>query len=149
KARQEAFKTNLAKGLAKGKISASNIRGNNRKYGPDNVSDGDRQTYWATDDGARSAWLEIDFGREIEFNRFLAQENIALGQRVKRFSLRIWNGKDYEKIAENTTIGYQRILRLPNVRTSKLKFVIEDARACPAITNIEIYNAPPIIGANQ
>lgn len=145
KAREEAFKTNLAKG----KIFASNIRGKNRKYGPEKVLDGDRQTYWATDDGARSAWLEIDFGREIEFNRFLAQENIALGQRVKRFSLHVWNGKDYEKIAEKTTIGYQRILLLPNVRTSKLKFVIEDARACPAISNLEIYHAPSIIRTNQ
>lgn len=138
KAREEAFKTNLAKG----RVIASNVRGNDRKYGGANVIDGRPSTYWATDDGVTRAWIEIDFGREIEFNRFLVQEKIALGQRVKRFSVRIWNEKNYETIAQQTTVGYKRILRFPVVRTRKLQLIIEEAKASPTITNVEIYNAP-------
>jgi len=140
KAIEEEFKTNLAHG----KITASNSRGNSRLYAPENVLDGSPKTYWATNDGITSASLEIDFGREIDFNRFLVQENIAFGQRVKKFSLQIWNGKSWEAIARQTTIGYKRILRFPTVKTRKLKFVIEDAKACPTITNLEIYHAPDI-----
>jgi alpha-L-fucosidase len=137
-AREEALKTNLARGRA----TASNFRGNDAQFSPMRVLDGRQETYWATDDGVKKASLEIDFGREIEFNRFLAQENIALGQRVKRFSLRIWRNERYETIAQQTTIGYKRILVFPAVRTRKLQLVIEDSKASPTITNIEIFRAP-------
>ncbi len=99
------------------------------------------QTYWATDDGVTVAALELDFGREIEFNRFLVQEQIALGQRVKKFSLQSWNGREYSTIAQQTTIGHKRILRFPPVKTNKLKLNIEEAKACPAISKIAVYNA--------
>jgi hypothetical protein len=33
-------------------------------------------------------------------------------------------------------------LRFPAVKTNKLRFNIEAAKACPTITNIEVYNAP-------
>jgi len=137
-AREEALKTNLARGRA----TASNFRGNDTQFSPTRALDGRPETYWATDDGVKKAWLEIDFGREIEFNRFLAQENIALGQRVKRFSVAIWRDERYETIAQQTTIGYKRILVFPVARTRKLRIVIEDSKASPTITNIEIFRAP-------
>ncbi|GEM_PF-6318019 len=74
-------------------------------------------------------------------DNFLVQENIALGQRVERFSLQIWNGKDYQTLTAQTTIGYKQILRFKAVKTRKLKFIVENAKASPTITNIEIYNA--------
>ncbi len=138
KARDEAFKTNLARG----RVTASNVRGNDKEYGGEKVLDGRPDTYWATEDGVTKAWLEIDFGREIEFNRFLAQENIALGQRVKRFSLRVWKNERYETIAQQTTIGYKRILVFPMVRTRKLQLVIEESKASPMITKIQVFKAP-------
>ena len=137
-AREEAFKTNLAQG----RVTASNFRGNDNSYGAEKVLDGRPDTYWAPDDGVTKASLEIDFGREIDFNRFLAQENIALGQRVKRFSLRIWKNERYETVAQQTTIGYKRILVFPGVRTRKLQLVIEDSKASPMITNVEVFKAP-------
>jgi alpha-L-fucosidase len=136
KAREEAFKENLARG----KAAATNVRGN--AFRAENVLDSDPATYWATGDGVTSASLEINFGRTLEFNRFLAQENIALGQRVKKFSVQIWNGSSWEMVARQTTIGHKRILRFPAVKTSRLKLVIEEAKAAPTIASIEIYNAP-------
>ena len=138
KVREEAFRTNLAKG----QVTASNVRGNDKEYGGEKVLDGRPETYWATDDGVTKASVEIDFGSEIEFNRFLAQENIALGQRVKRFSVRIWKDERYENIAQQTTIGYKRILVFPAVQTRKLQLVIEDSKASPMITNVEVFKAP-------
>jgi alpha-L-fucosidase len=138
RARDEAFKENLAKG----KIKATNVRGNDARFNAEKTIDGNAATYWAADDGVTTASLELDFGREVEFNSFLAQENIALGQRVRKFSLEIWNGAGWESIARQTTIGYKRILRFPAVRTARLKFNIETAKACPTITNVEIYKAP-------
>jgi alpha-L-fucosidase len=137
-AREEALKTNLARG----RVTASNFRGNDTQFSATRVLDGRPETYWATDDGVKKAALEIDFGGEIEFNRFLVQENIALGQRVKRFSLAIWRNDRYETIAQQATIGYKRILVFPVVRTRRVRLVIEDSKASPTITNIEIFRAP-------
>jgi len=137
KAREESFKTNLARG----RVTASNVRGNEKQFDGEKAIDQRDETYWATDDGVTKASLEIDFGREVEFNRFVVQENIALGQRVKRFSLRIWKDDRYQTITEQTTIGHKRILILPSSRTNKVQLVIEDSKACPVISNIEIYNA--------
>jgi alpha-L-fucosidase len=137
-ARDRAFAANLAMGRA----SASNVRGGAREFGAEKAFDGKPTTYWATADGVTAAWIEIDFGREIEFNRFLAQEQIALGQRVKRFSVATWKDGHYETIARGTTIGYKRILRFPSVKTTKFRLVIEDAKASPSIANIEVYDAP-------
>lgn len=137
KARETAFKTNLATG----KITADNIRGKSKIFGAEKVSDNNFDTYWATDDGVTKASLTLDFGKETEFNRLLLQENIALGQRVKKFSVQIWNGRDYETISQNTTIGYKRILRFPTVKTTKVKIIIEDAKASPTISTLEIYKS--------
>ncbi len=139
-ARDAAFKTNLAAG----KVTASNVRGKDKSFAAENVLDGKSQTYWATDDGVTSATLELDLGREVECNRFVVQENIALGQRVKKFSLHTWNGNSFTPVASQTTIGYKRILRFPTIKTSKLKLVIEEAKACPTITNLELYRAPEL-----
>src|SRR5690606_6878854 len=84
--------------------------------------------------------------KAITFNRFLVQEYIALGQRVKTFTLEIQNAqKEWEEVASETTIGYKRILRLPNLTTHKIRFTIQDSKASPTISNIEFYNAPLLI----
>lgn len=127
-------------------IQASNTRGNSKIYGSQNLNDQDTKTYWATDDDTISASLVFDFGKPITFNRFLAQEYIALGQRVKAFTLEIYTEDDqWKEVASEITIGYKRILRLPNLVTKKLRFSIIDSKACPTISNIEIYNAPQLI----
>ncbi len=135
-ARENDFKLNLAKGT----ITASNFRGKDNTFKADKVLDGNFDTYWATDDGVTNASLTLDFGREIEFNQVLLQENIALGQRVKKFSIQIWNGEKFETISRQTTIGYKRIVRFPKVKTNKLKIIIEDARVCPIISTLEAYD---------
>ena len=115
---EEDFRTNLAKG----RVTATNVRGKSRTYAAANAIDDNAETYWATDENVRSAMLEIDLGRETEFNRFLVQEYIALGQRVKKFSVQIRVGSEWRSIADQTTIGYKRILRFPRVKTRKLRF---------------------------
>jgi len=88
-----------------------------------------------------NASLTLDFGKDTDIDTVLLQENIALGQRVKGFSIEIWNGSDFVPIARQTTIGYKRIVRFAPQRTSKVRIVIEAAKACPTISTLEIYNS--------
>ena len=47
----------------------------------------------------------------------------------------------YKEIANETTIGYKRILRLPDTITKQIKITILDAKDIPLISNIGVYMA--------
>ena len=137
---KEDFALELAKGS---KASATNERGIG--FGAANVLDSNKETYWATEDGIKSAAITITLEMPTTFNRFLVQENIALGQRVKTFTLEAKMDNGWQEIASETTIGYKRILRLPETIATAIRLNIKDAKACPTITNIELYHAPKLV----
>jgi alpha-L-fucosidase len=142
----EVIRADLAYDLAwEAKIEASQVRGGSRLYDAGHVADGDPETYWTTDDGVLTASLTFDFGKKTTFNRFLVQEYIPLGQRVKEFSLEAWVNGALLKIDKQTTIGSKRILRFENVTSNKLRLNILDSKACPVISNVEIYQAPKLL----
>lgn len=141
---EQTFAVNLAKGA---KAEASNTRGGSAEFGPAKAVDDDKHSYWATDDGVKSASLTIDLGKPTLFNRFLAQEYIRLGQRVRGFKVEALVGGDWKEIGHGSTIGYKRILRFPAVEATKVRFTINDSRSNPVISAIGLYNAPLILEA--
>lgn len=138
------FANNL---IINAKATATNFRQKHKKFSPANAIDTNKNTYWTTDDGVKTASLEFSFEVPIEFNRFLVQEYIPLGQRVKKFKLEYEANGKWHPIDEQTTIGYKRILRFPTVKTSKIRFTILDSKDIPLISNIEIFNAPSLLVA--
>jgi len=132
----EAFKQNLAIG---NKAIEDNVRGGLKKYGAQNVTDGDKETYWATDDKVTTASLTLDLGGKKEIKYIFVQEFIKFGQRIKAFDIEVEKDGEWEKVASSTTIGYKKILRLGPVSTTKVRINITEARACPLISNVEIY----------
>ena len=141
---KETFAVNLAE---KAKVNASNIRGNSKVFNAEKLIDGNKETYWATDDGLTNASLTIDFPKPTAFNRFLVQEYIRLGQRVKAFTVEALVDGTWKEVAKATTIGYKRILRFPGVKATRVRFTITDSKSCPVISNVGIYNAPLILTA--
>ena len=92
----------------------------------------------------------ISFRRPTNFNRFVVEEDIALGQRVKKFTLEVlvdgvWQPLT-DELAEDgdglTTIGHRRIICFPTVKASKFRFTIVDTKAEPVIKKIGLYLAP-------
>ena len=138
----ETFRYNLAVGK---KATASNTRANSKKFAATNVIDNNKDTYWATDDSVTRASLTIDLGMPATFNRFMIQEYIRLGQRVKSFTIDAFEQGRWHKIADATTIGYKRILCFRSVKASKVRITITDSKSCPVISNIGIYDAPQIL----
>lgn len=131
-----AFRDNLAKGA---RVVASATRGDSRKFQASNTTDGDKDSYWTMDDEATSGSLEIDLDGRRTVKYLLLQEYIKLGQRVKGFKVEYWNGESWQPLASATTIGYKRILRFDPVETDKLRVSITDAKACPVLSNVEVY----------
>ena len=137
---RDDFSQNL---LLSASVTASNERG--REFSGDKVVDMDKNTYWATSDTVINASITLTLDSTIIFNRFLIQEYIPLGQRVRSFSLEYLSSTGWEVITRETTIGYKRILRFDDISSNAIRVSIDDARACPTISNIEAYYAKPIL----
>ena len=146
---QEVFKTNLAQGA---KIATSNFRGNSSRFAAKQMLDGDSQTYWATDDDVTSADITLYFDEPKTFNRFMACENIALGQRVKSFKIEALVDGEWQSLPDQladdpsklTTIGRKRIICFPTVTAPAFRLTILDAKACPTLSEMGLYLAPDI-----
>jgi alpha-L-fucosidase len=137
---KEDFAIDLAK---KAKLKASNERG--RGFEIKQVLNEDKNKYWAAEDGVIHNEIIIQFPQIQSINRFMAQEHIALGQRVKAFTLEAKTEKGWELIHNGTTIGAKRILRFENVDTDALRFTITDAKASPTLSRIGVYHAPALL----
>ena len=95
----------------------------------------------------------LDFRKPVSFNRFLSEEEIALGQRVRQFSLEaevdgVWQPLR-DQLAEDgdglTTIGHRRIICFPTVTATRLRFTITDSKAKPLIKKLGVYLAPELM----
>ena len=134
---RRTFAVNLAKGA---KLTASNVRGGDPAYGPENLLKS-RGGYWATDDGVATPSLVLETGREVSFNVVELQEKIALGQRIEEFALDRWSGGAWEEFARGTSVGSCRLVRLPeSVTTSKVRLRIEKSGACIALSGFGLYS---------
>ncbi len=129
--------------LARGKrVLSSNTRGRDRRFSGQNLTDGDRTTYWAADDAVREAELVVDLGAATAFNRVRLQEHIALGQRVEGYVLEARIEGTWTEMAQGTTIGPRRILRFPTVTADQVRLRITRCPVCPTLSTFEIYKAP-------
>lgn len=141
------FHMNIQKQLAHNLLAgirpkASDERGGN--FTARATTDGDWETYWATNDGVNAAEIEFDLPNAEEINRMMIQEYIPLGQRVKAFVVEYDKDGEWLPVRlneETTTVGYKRLLRFETIQTNKLRIRFTDARACLCINNIEAYYA--------
>jgi len=139
KQRPLLFATDLARGA---KASASSTRGNDPQFAAGNVVDGNGATYWASDDQARTPELTLDLPHPAAFDTFRLREYLPLGQRVERFALDFWNGRNWEEIAVGTSIGSQRIMTTRPVTTARVRLRIVQASVCPAISELSLFASP-------
>jgi alpha-L-fucosidase len=138
----ESFETNKALGK---KVEASNVRGSDNQFSAKNLTDGDYDTYWATDDDLKQVSITLDMGQELDINRLVLQEYIPLGQRVKSFNVEVWTGNEFIPLDQQTTIGYKRILVFPTLNTSKVRVNILDSKAGPVLSEMQVYLAPEMM----
>ena len=99
----------------------------------------------------------IDFGKPTTFDRFVAEEDIRYGQRVKKFSLEAEVDGQWiplqDALAENgdglTTIGHRRIICFPAVTATRLRFTVVDAKCKPVIKRTSVYLAPELTAGSD
>lgn len=132
----EAFSNNLARDA---KVEADSYRGSSAAYSPTNVTDGDKETYWTTDDEVTTASLVVNLGAQKTVNYVMLQEYLRLGQRIKSFNVEVWKDDDWHLVATGTTVGYKRILKTDPVLTDRVRLNITASKACPLLSNVAVY----------
>ncbi len=132
------FATNLAAGA---RVHASNVRGSGSdpRFAAANVLDGNRDTYWTTDDHVVTPTLTLDLGRPISFNVVRLREHLPLGQRVISIKIDMWRDGDWVEIGAATSIGNCRLVRGPRITTSRVRLRITKAAVCPAISEVGLF----------
>lgn len=130
------FALNLA---AKARVTATHTRSKDAAFSPLNITDGKADTYWATRDEHTTGSYTIALRQPQKVKYIVLQEYIQLGQRVKSFEVEAWTNQTWKKIADGTTIGYKRILKVNPIVTDKIRVNILGAKACPVISNTEVY----------
>lgn len=105
-----------------------------------NLIDGNYDTYWVADDNGKRPEITLQFAQPQTFNRIVLQEYIPLGQRVAKFHInaKLTDGK-WHTIADETTIGYKRIVLTNKITATQVRIIIDEARALPVINNVGIY----------
>ena len=108
---------------------------------------------------AHSALYTLHFKQPTSFNRFVAEEDIRYGQRVKKFSLEAevdgkWVPLNDELVTPVpsstggagflTTIGHRRIVCFPTVTATRLRFTVLDSKCDPIIKRTAVYLAPEL-----
>jgi alpha-L-fucosidase len=129
--------------------TASNERG--AKFSASMVNDGDKNTYWATNDNTvDGATLTLTWPTVQTVRYVCLQEFIRLGQRVKGFTLETSaDGQTFTKRADGqcTTIGYKRIVPLNGSTSSygsgfqvkAIRITITSSKACPTLQTVSVY----------
>ncbi|WP_416865500.1 MAG: alpha-L-fucosidase [Imperialibacter sp.] len=134
---EEAFSTNLA---LNAKASASTVRGEADAYGAANLTDGKADTYWATDDEVTTGSVDIALPPSTAVSYVTLKEFIKLGQRVKAFTVEAKVDGAWKQVAQGTTIGYKRILKLDGpVAAEAIRVNITESKACPVLAEVEVY----------
>ena len=126
-------------------FTATNERGGSSKYGARCVMDGKKDTYWGTDDSIQEATLTMTLKKPERLYAIRIREPIKLGQRIESFTVEALNASDeWQIVAEGTTIGPRRIMRLPDVEASALRLTVRSKRACPLLSEVQLFLPPAL-----
>ena len=124
-----------------GNAHGNHLRG--RRYRASNVLDTAYHTYWAATTTRDTLYIGMPDPKQ--FDIIMLQEYIPLGQRVAAFHVECWQPQAdsgrWVTVAHGTTIGYKRLLRIPETTTGRMRIVFDSAFAAPVINRIALFNS--------
>ena len=115
------------------------MRGGQREFAGWQALDSDDKTYWATDDGIKTATLELDTEGSIDINALELSEAIGLTGQVHGYKVEGFVDSAWKTLSEGTTIGERKVDRFPRVTVWKVRLTILEAEPYSAISKLGLY----------
>ncbi|MDN5288780.1 MAG: alpha-L-fucosidase [Mucilaginibacter sp.] len=127
------FKTNL---LKEASVNSSN------GVNPKALLNGGIHNYWTTQGHDTTATIQMNLPKAQTFDVLLLQENITIGQRIEKFNLEYFDGKNWVQITDGSTVGAKRLIRFKPVTAQKIRLNITSSRLNPTLTAMGLYKQP-------
>lgn len=108
-------------------------------YGPNKLFDGNHDTFWAPKEVLANSPLEINLHDPLTFDVVMLQEPIGMGQRIAAFHVEAKVDEKWKLLAEGTTIGYKRLLRVEETTSDALRITIQQSRGLPLLSEFGLY----------
>lgn len=85
--------------------------------------------------------FEVDLKGDSTINCIKLIESVRkTGQRVKAFTVEVWDKDHWKEVTKSTTIGPRKILRFPTTKTNKVRVVIQESVGFASIGEIQLYH---------
>ena len=105
-----------------------------------NIIEDDDSLYWQAASDDEEPEIVVDFGKPVNFDKLVLQENIATGQQIESFKIYYEKNGRWKKLCKGTVIGYKKICLLRRVKTARrIKIVITSYRVKATLLKAEAY----------
>ena len=127
--------------LATGKkATASNVFQGDPSYGADKAFDDDNETRWATDSGAKSAWLEVDLGKPVRVGRVVIEQAYPELKRVRKFAIEYRQGGVWKPCYRGENPGARLDAKFEPVIAQHVRLNITEATDGPTIWEFQLFS---------
>ena len=105
----------------------------------ENVREDDYHTYFRTDDWNTQIEIRIQWQEEKKLEYLVLKEMISLSQRIEKFTISYMKDRKEKVVTTGTTVGYKKIVVLPEILADELIIRIVDSRVAPTLSFIGVY----------
>lgn len=104
--------------------------------------DGNVDSWWGARAGATSAVVDITLNRPADCTVVRLQEPIGLGQTIERFAIDVVESGEMRRVAEGTTIGYCRLVRVPRTSVTQMRVTLESTLGPLRLATMSLHADP-------
>jgi alpha-L-fucosidase len=102
--------------------------------------DGDPDTFWSGPANSHSAVLEVAFPKPTGFDRTVVMEWLNNGQRVEKYDIQAWDGRNWQTLHAGTSLGHKKIDIFRRTTAERVRLRILMATDAPYIREFQIYD---------
>ncbi|MCG8308351.1 MAG: alpha-L-fucosidase [Cytophagales bacterium] len=83
--------------------------------------------------------IEVKLEPAVSIGHIVLQEDIRLGERIRKFTLEVMVNKKWEKLFEGSAIGHKLIIPADISNAARVRLRVEESIDVPAIKNFQVF----------
>jgi hypothetical protein len=120
-------------------VNTNNVKNNSVEFGGEKALDGNKYTYWATNDNPKNATFEVDSEGPLDINALVIEEADGFAMRVKEYKVEGQVNSDWVLLSKGTVIGRHKVDTFPKTTVWKVRLTILKADGFAAIKKFGLY----------